>query len=186
MCLCLPRRSPSISPQSQPGGGAASLRTACSIKLSCIAGWCSLGRRRTTCTGPSRTTSSRRPGSRWRRSRTTSTPRIQEDLQEIEGSWGGPPRIQEAVRGQQAGACYLFDDISLRTSGNWIVYHLNQEPGSPSRQGSWTMASKQSPKCNTIVQGSDTPSVTRICASAVWGQLCLAAVKGLCIVECCW
>jgi hypothetical protein len=122
MCLCLPRRSPSISPQSQPGGGAASLRTACSIKLSCIAGWCSLGRRRTTCTGPSRTTSSRRPGSRWRRSRTTSTPRIQEDLQEIEGSWGGPPRIQEAVRGQQAGACYLFDDISLRTSGNWIVY----------------------------------------------------------------
>jgi hypothetical protein len=48
------------------------------------------------------------------------------------------------------------------------------------------MASKQSPKCNTIMQGSDAPSVMRMCASAVWGQLCLAAVKGLCIVECCW
>ena len=36
-----------------------------------------------------------------------------------------------------------------------VVHHLNQEPWSPSRQGSYTTASKQPLKCNTIVQGSD-------------------------------
>jgi hypothetical protein len=44
---------------------------------------------------------------------------------------------------------------NFKKGGMSVVHHLNQEPWSPSRQGSYTTASKQPLKCNTIVQGSD-------------------------------
>jgi hypothetical protein len=87
---------------------------------------------------------------------------------------------------------------NFKKGGMSVVHHLNQEPWSPSCQGSWTTTSKQPPKCRIPLCKGPTcqlpcersgvgVAVARVCASvsAVWGRLCLAAAKGLCIVECC-